>query len=37
METAETLQETGEAEPMEGETDFESETETESENDGEDF
>jgi hypothetical protein len=36
-ETAETLQETGEAEPMEGETDFESETETESENDGEDF
>jgi hypothetical protein len=29
QETAETLQETGEAEPMEGETDFESETETE--------
>jgi hypothetical protein len=37
QETAETLQETGEAEPMEGETDFESENETESENDGEDF
>jgi hypothetical protein len=37
QETAETLQETGEAEPMEGETDFESETETESETDGEDF
>jgi hypothetical protein len=35
METAETLEETGEAEPMEGETDFENETETET--DGEDF
>jgi hypothetical protein len=29
METAETLEETGEAEPMEGETEFESETENE--------
>lgn len=39
QETAETMQETGEAEPMDGETDFESETETEdqSETDGEDF
>jgi hypothetical protein len=37
QETAETLEETGEAEPMDGETDFESENETESENDGEDF
>jgi hypothetical protein len=35
METAETLEETGEAEPMEGESDFENETETET--DGEDF
>jgi hypothetical protein len=35
METAETLEETGEAEPMEGETDFENETETET--DGENF
>jgi hypothetical protein len=35
QETAETLEETGEAEPMEGETDFESKTEAE--NDGEDF
>jgi hypothetical protein len=37
QETAETLEETGEAEPMDGETDFESETETESKTDGEDF
>jgi hypothetical protein len=35
METAETLEETGEAEPMEGESDFENETETET--DGENF
>jgi hypothetical protein len=37
QETAETMQETGEAEPMDGETDFESETEDQSETNGEDF
>lgn len=37
QETAETMQETGEAEPMDGETDFESETENESETDEQDF